>query len=273
MSAATIGPDMRVGTEPVKGFDLLKRSHTGGDLIQWNNHTGLWTAAPSPALLREDLTDTVPIRTGVQYPNRINRHGWYAWTGRAEHVWFESALEMETLLSLDQRSVVAEIASQPVSILFRAESPCVSHVPDYVATLRTGEQVLIDVKPSSRMTPKAVEQFAETARICQRVGWGQWVLNEEHPDRRRNLAALREFRHARCHPDPDRFEQALAVFSSGRSIGEGRQMLSVRFPSLAMPFIGHLIWHRFLDMPWEQPLDLDTILTTTTRGTSCCNPA
>ena len=273
MSAATTGPAPFVGTTPVKGLGLLDRTSTGEDLVQWIDHSGQWTATPGRTLLLENLCDARPIRTGAQYPNRPNRHGWYAFTGRCEHVWFESALEMEALLSLDQRGVVAEIAPQPLNILFRRESPCTSHVPDFIANLTTGEQVLIDVKPASRMTPKVLEQFEETARVCRDVGWGHWVLSEEHPNRRRNLAALREFRHARCHPQGDSAEQVLSLFQDSRSLAEGRMLLNPSRPALAMPLIGHLICHRFLDMPWDQPLDLDTVLTTTTKGTSCCNHA
>lgn len=263
-----------VGIEPVSGGEILDRTSTGGELVQWLDYAGgVWTAQVSPALLGEDLADTSPIRTGAQYPNRRNRHGWYAWTGWSRHIWFESALEMETLVDLDQRGAVVAIAAQPMRVLFGDASPCVSHVPDYFAVRSDGGRVLIDVKPRSRMTAKVAQQFAETARVCALVGWAHEVIHEASDERRRNLAWLREFRHTRCHPSPEQFERVLEVFRSGRSIGEGRTMVDLRYPMNAMPTIGHLLWHRHLAADWERPFGRDTVLNSTSRGTTCCRPA
>jgi hypothetical protein len=261
-----------VGVEPVAGGRVLDRTSTGTDLVQWIDPAGhVWTANPTSDLMHRDLHEVTSIRTGVQYPNRRNRHGWYAWTGARRHIWFESSLEMDSLVALDQRGDVTGIAAQPLRILFRGGSPCLSHVPDYFAVLADGTQVLYDVKPMTRMTPAVAEQFAETARVCAAVGWRHGVIHESTTTRRENLSLLREFRHPRCHPKRATEARILDVFSGGRTLEIGRRMLNLQYPELAMPDIAHLLWHRFLDFAWETPLALDVVLTTTQRGTPCCD--
>ncbi|MDQ2740005.1 MAG: hypothetical protein M3Y35_15595, partial [Actinomycetota bacterium] len=79
--------------------------------------------------------------------------------------------------------------------------------------------MLYDVKPAGRIDGKAGRQFAETARVCRRVGWRHQVLTEACPVRAANLRFLRPARLPRCHPDADMFARLLSVFDGGRPIG------------------------------------------------------
>ena len=272
MSAArSIRVDAAALSSKANGHELMQRSPTGHDVLQWNDTSAtLWTMSVSPSVLREDLMNVLPIRQGSQYKNRPNRHGYYYWQRTASHVWHESRLEMESLVELDFSGQVLAVAAQPFRMLFRSESACVLHDPDYLAVLANGDIVVFDVKPSSRMTPEVETQFAETARVCAAVGWQYQVLNEREPIRTRNLEYLRASRHSRCHPDQVLFEQALNVFEGGRTILQGRSMLNRRHPALAGAYINHLIWHGHLQVDLSQRLDLSNTVKTTAKGESCC---
>ncbi|QOT15321.1 hypothetical protein [Paenarthrobacter sp. YJN-5] len=132
--------------------------------------------------------------------------------------------------------------------------------------------MVYDVKPAKRMTMAVRDQFEETARVCEMTGWRHVVLHEPAPTVAANLAFLRNARHSRSHPGSELSEQIGNVFSGGRALGEGREMVNRRFPALVMPFIKHLIWHRRLSVDPTERLDFDTIATTVPqpRENQCC---
>lgn len=121
-------------------------AQTGIDTVSWITADGNQrSAAVSPALLHEHFHRALPCRSGVQFQNRLNRHSRQYFVSQRTHVWCESGLEAESLLSLDFDGLVRQIASQPMKISFNDGS---THFPDFFAALRNGDQVLYDVKPS-----------------------------------------------------------------------------------------------------------------------------
>jgi hypothetical protein len=266
--ALSLASDRQV---PQASSGLLTRTPNGLDVIQWltRRHT-VRTERPSAALLHERLWEARQVRRGAQYPNRRNQHGLYYWPRTGEHVWYESGLELASLVDLDHQGEAVHVSAQPFRILFRSPSPVVYHDPDFFAVHTNGDQVVYDVKPASRITPEVAAQFAETARVCAEVGWRHVVLSETHPVRAANLEFLRAGRHARCHPTPDRLEHLRSVFAGGRRFGEGLAMVDRRHPALVMPHVRHLVWHRHLSADLDQHLDFDSVATTTDRSTSCC---
>lgn len=191
----------------------------GIDTVSWITAEGNErSAAVSPALLHEHFHRALPWRSGVQFQNRLNRHSRQYFASQRTHVWCESGLEAESLLSLDFDGLVRQIASQPMKISFADGS---THFPDFFATLRSGDQVLYDVKPSGRMTDASVEQFAKTADVCRTVGWKHQVLHELHPTKLRNLEWLRAARHTRYHPGRPELDRLVAVFADECTFRDG----------------------------------------------------
>lgn len=240
---------------------LLLRADSGIDLVQWRSPSGIQTHDVGRHLLELPVVECDPIRVGSQWQNRPNQHGLYFWQRTGRHIWYESALEAACLVALDQNGEIDKIAAQPFRLLFRTGAKSVRHDPDFFAIHRNGDQVVYDVKPLARMSAEARAQFAETARVCEMVGWRHVVLNEPDPTTATNLAFLRSARHARCHPDPVILEQITNVFAVGRTLGEAREMVNRRSPALAMPAIKHLIWHRLLSVDLTTRLDFDTVAT------------
>lgn len=241
-------------------------------MVQWRFRGSVVTQDAGRKLLELPIVEGEPVRLGSQWQNRPNQHGVYFWQRTGRHIWYESSLEASCLVELDQGGEVDRILAQPFRVLFRHGSKVVRHDPDFFAVLRNGDQVVYDVKPARRMTEAVRDQFEETARVCGMAGWRHAVLHE--PDRilAANLAFLRNARHSRAHPDPVMSEQIGNVFSGGRTLGEGREMVNRRFPALAMPFIKHLIWHRRLSVDPTERLDFDTVATTVPQPgeNRCC---
>ncbi|MGI8417012.1 MAG: TnsA-like heteromeric transposase endonuclease subunit [Nakamurella sp.] len=249
---------------------LATRSPDGLDLVQWRRGDGgLQTAQPSPGLLAERLWEALPIRKGSQYQNRRNQHGLHFWPLAGEHVWYESALELACLVELNYAGEAVQIAAMPFRLLFRTGATATYHDPDFFALHASGDQVLYDVKPAGRIDGKAGRQFAETARVCRRVGWRHQALTEASPVRAANLRFLRPARLPRCHPDADMFARLLSVFDGGRPVGQGAAIVD-RHPALAMTFVKHLIWHRRLAVDLDRRLDFDTTATTGQGSEPCC---
>ncbi|MET3163658.1 UNVERIFIED_ORG: hypothetical protein ABIB19_002072 [Arthrobacter sp. UYEF10] len=144
------------------------------------------------------------------------------------------------MMELDQGGEINRILAQPFRVLFRHGSKVVRHEPDFFAVLRNGDQVVYDVKPARRMTGAVRDHFEETARVCAMTGWRHVVLHEPDPILAANLAFLRNARHSRSHPDSGMSEQIGNVFSGGRTLGEGREMVNRRFPALAMSLSSYL---------------------------------
>lgn len=259
-------------TDNTSADRLLPRTLSGLDTLQWRSRNRVQTLAADRKLLEVPLVEGDPIRVGGQWQNRPNRHGLYYWAPTQAHIWHESALEAACLMVLEFLGRVDRICAQPFRLLFRTTAPVVRHDPDFFAVHRDGDQVVYDVKPLSRMTTETQAQFRETARVCAAVGWRHEVLHEPDSVLARNLDFLRAARHQRCHPPSDVLEHMLSVFEGGRPIGEARLMLNRRSPALAIPYIKHLIWHRFLTVDLTRQLDFDTVAASdpTRLEQPCC---
>lgn len=255
-----------------KAPDLLAATSSGLDMLQWRSGTSLYVHAATRKVLELALINADAIRVGGQWQNRPNRHGLYFWAPTGHHVWHESALEAVCLMGLEFAAEVERIAAQPFRVLFRSGASAVRHDPDFFAVHRNGDQVVYDVKPTTRMTSEARAQFEETRRVCDQVGWSHRVLHEPDPTVTVNLDFLRPSRHLRCHPRPEVHEQILSVFATGREIGEGREMVNRRSPELALPYIKHLIWHRRLAVDLTARLDFGTVATSVAdlEDVPCC---
>ena len=140
---------------------------------------------------------------------------------------------------------------------------------DFFATLRSGDQVLYDVKPSGRMTDATVEQFAKTADVCRTVGWKHQVLHELHPTKLRNLEWLRAARHTRYHPTQPELDRLVAVFADGCTFRDGALKADLKRPYIAAAHIRHLLWHRHLRTDFDQVITESSLLESVHKGEPC----
>lgn len=250
--------------------NLLDRSPDGLDVVQWLDASGdLRTEQATSALLHVDFASAPPIRQGVQYQNRLNRHSRYFFLPERKHVFCESALEADSLMMLEFEQRVARASSQPMLMLFRAGVKVVRHYPDFFGIAPNGDLVIYDVKPSGRMNDAVRDQFNETARLCASVGWRHEVVHEDHPVRTMNLQWLRAARQPQYHPSAEIFEHIQTVFDGGRATHEGAVMIDLKCPARGFAHIRHLLWHGYLTTDLTVPADADSVLRTTKKGTPC----
>lgn len=239
----------------------------GIDTISWIDADGTdRSASASPALLHENFHRAQPCRSGVQFQNRLNRHSRQYFASQRTHVWCESGLEAESLLSLDFDGQVRQIASQPMKISFVDGS---THFPDFFAALRNGDQVVYDVKPSGRMTDAAAEQFAKTADVCRTVGWKHQLLHELRPAKLRNLEWLRAARHTRYHPAASELDRLIAAFTEGCTFRDGALKADIKRPYVAASHIRHLLWHQYLCTDFDQVITKSSLLESVHKGEPC----
>lgn len=68
----------------------------GVGTVRWRTHDGRdRSEIASQFLLHEPFDEAMPLRVGVQYQNRLNRHSRQFFSPQGSHVWCESALEAE----------------------------------------------------------------------------------------------------------------------------------------------------------------------------------
>ena len=132
-------------TRTLGGRELLLRTSSGLDLIQWRSPGGIQIHDVGRHLLELPIIEGDPIRVGGQWQNRPNQHGLYFWQRTGQHIWYESALEAARLVALDQAGEVDKIAAQPFRLLFHTDAKSVRHDPDFFAVHRNGDQVVYDV--------------------------------------------------------------------------------------------------------------------------------
>ncbi|HNP56216.1 TnsA-like heteromeric transposase endonuclease subunit [Gordonia sp. UBA7599] len=224
------------------------------------------TESASPLLLEEAISAARPYRQGVQYQNRLNRHSRHFMATQKAHVWCESALEADALLTLEFEGRIARIAAQPMLIEF---SDGRKHIPDFFAELKNGDQIVYDVKPADRMAGGVNEQFELTAVVCSQIGWRHAVLNETPVAKLRNLQLLRAARHRQYHPPPHDLERLRDAFVDGRCFQDGATMVNLRHPYLAAAHVRHLIWHHHLSADLDVPLSTETFLRWIRKESQC----
>lgn len=120
-----------------------------GSLVWWLDEDGKERVElATPDLRSESFHVALMARHPKAYPGMRNRHGRYWFASSEQHVWHESLFEATALLWLDFDGDVRSIASQPMKLVFGSGA---EHFPDFFAVLRTGEQVLIDVRARTRL--------------------------------------------------------------------------------------------------------------------------
>jgi hypothetical protein len=200
------------------------------------------TALAAPELLGEQLYLGAPVRSPHRYPRQRNYLGYYFFSRTGQHVWHESLLEASALRQLDFEDDIVAIAAQPMTIRFADGT---WHVPDYIALHADGTQVMYDVKPSSLMKDKVLEQFFKTREVCAAVGWGYAICNELLPRANRNLTWLSNFKHPGYHPantGATGVEDLVIAATKPITIGDATRLIGARTMAEARAGIYHLIW-------------------------------
>jgi hypothetical protein len=245
-------------TELMNQIAELALDYSGTAMIHWKTANGDLRQAPAErSLLGRHLYLADAFRKPKSYPRQRNYFGLYYFAQTKSHVWHESLNEANMMAFLDHTEQIVEIASQPMKMVFADGS---WHVPDLLALHSNHRQVVYDIKPSEKITSRALAQFAKTLAVCQTVGWGYQVLNTLPQQMQTNLTHLSYFKHPLFHPhsadlnhlleslaQPMRFDKAAGILCPG-SQPHGRSALF------------HLLWLRTISTDLNHRIDSSTLI-------------
>ena len=188
----------------------------------------------------------------------------YFWQRTGSHVWCESQTERWEVLWLDFGGQVEKLWAQPMAIAFGHGSRLSgsTHFPDLLAQFTDGTYGLFDVRPTARIDDAARMQFAETATVCETLGWHYRVLTGHDARATQNLDCLSASRHDRCLPTPEVEALILDAGRGGRARAELCQIASPGCPPLACAWVDNLAWRRLLHVDLDAVFGSDTIYTT-----------
>lgn len=188
----------------------------------------------------------------------------YFWQRTRSHVWCESQEERWEVLWLDFGGQVERLWAQPMAIAFGHGSRLAGHwhIPDFLAQLTDGTYGLFDVRPAKRVDDHARIQFAETADVCETLGWRYRVLTGHDARATRNLDCLSASRHDRCLPTRQVETLILDAARGGRTRGDLCQLASPECPPLACAWVDNLAWRRLLRVDLAAVFSSETVYTT-----------
>lgn len=209
------------------------------------------------SLLRErSLGCLAPYRLPSQFQKARHLTGKYFFEKTRSLVWFESMLEERNLVLLDFDRDVSAVAPQPLELYFdESFEEAESHIPDFLCQLVDERFRVVDVKPRERASKPEIDAiFAETARLCERVGWEHRVVVEPQPTFFANVSLLHAYR--RQLFAAAEINELLRLCAHPRTISELDELLGGAY--YARPLIFHLLWHHKLEA------DLDHLIGSAT---------
>jgi len=219
-------------------------------------------ATADKKLLGLDLVEALPFRVGVRYPRQRNYQGHYYFAQVEHHVWHESLLEMRTLRWMDVHEQVDAVASQPFQILFADGSV---HVPDYFVKLRGHRQLVVDVKPTTLIDDRALEQFRKTRAVCAHVGWEYEIRSERTPQEDINLEFVASFKHIAFRPSKESIYRLLEAVTGPVTVREAAEAFGFQTLAEGRSALYHLVCCRILRLDLDQTLSDESMIERTDR--------
>jgi hypothetical protein len=184
-----------------------------------------------------------PARGLGSYRGQRNFPGWWYFSRTKTHVGFESWVERDHVMAFDADPEVMAVASQPFWLHWLTGGRERRHVPDFFVRLRSGDAMVVDVRPDDRIEAADAEAFAVTEHACTTVGWTYRRVGELDAVLAANLRWLAGYRHPRCRQN-DRIRALCEVFAAPRELLAGAWV--VGDPVAVLPVLFHLLWTREL---------------------------
>jgi len=203
--------------------------------------------------------DVPPVRRFPSYRGQRNFTGLYFAECMGRHVGFESWLERDQLMVLDQSLRVESFAAQPFWLLWSSGGRVRRHAPDFFVRLVDGRGAVVDVRADERIEPEDAEVFEVTAGACASVGWGYRRVGALDPVLAANVRWLAGYRHSRCLREEYR-ARLVEVFAGPMPLLAGALEVGDRIAVL--PSLFHLLWSGVLTTDLAaSPLDGSTVVS------------
>ena len=249
---------------PRRGKDPFARVRCGAQgTVAWlDEHGDVRSAPASPGLTAMELHRAAQSRRGVKYQHRRHYEGYYWGAGTSAVVWFESMTEFTALMVLDHMRRLKHVVAQPMCLLYPDGS---RHFPDFFLVDDDGTQTVVDVRPESRRSPRALAQFAATDALCEQIGWKYVLIGQLDPVVRANLECIAGYRHARYSPPPEVLDEVVArTTAEPCAFQYVASQLARGIPGRGIHFLYKLMWDRVLLFDMKAPLSDQTRLVLAT---------
>ncbi|MBT2496203.1 TnsA-like heteromeric transposase endonuclease subunit [Microbacterium sp. ISL-59] len=185
-------------------------------------------------------------------------HGHYWCAGSRTSVFHESMAEYAGMMLIDHLYDIVRVDAQPMFMTFADGTV---HYPDYLAREADGTAHVIDIHPRALTTEASDLAFANTARVCEVLGWRFTLIDQLSDIVRMNLEMMGRYRHHRYTPIAAIEEHILLTAKANESFGDLRRALATDMPGELMPFLFHLMWRRELTFDLTRAFTEHTPLT------------
>ncbi|WP_234810127.1 TnsA-like heteromeric transposase endonuclease subunit [Mycolicibacterium moriokaense] len=204
-----------------------------------------------------------PWRTFRWYEGQRHYSGSYWAATEANHVIYESRLELSALVMADFDRAVCKIVAQPFLLQAVVNGHRRRHIPDYLLRTTTG-LVVVDVVRARRLAedPAAGELCAWTHEVIGSTGWEYRVYSEPPTVLMRNVGFLSGYRRSR-YISRDALREiifrrramvGLRIDDALRAIGRAGPGPLMRSALL------HTLWNQEFSVDLQGPLRSSTVL-------------
>lgn len=135
----------------------------------------IWPTAPKP-ILAQDLM--LLQRARDESPDGEGHTRSFESTKLGRAVQYESHMELDFLLRLEECETVSRYQEQPVEIPYEFEGKSHSYFPDVLFVLTDGRAVIVELKPLYQMALRQnLVKWSALKKFCTAKGWGILITN------------------------------------------------------------------------------------------------
>ena len=216
---------------------------------------------PADRVATSVLMAANPWRTFRWYLGQRHYSGTYWSSTVAEHVIYESRLELSCLIRADFDPRVRAMVAQPFLLTADVDGRLRRHIPDYLWDTTDGP-VVVDVVRAERLDhPKIETMCAWTNEVVRSLGWGYRVVSDPEPVEFTNIRFLAGYRRDWLVPVGLRDAVRVAIPTL---VGDSITQAEKRFQSLSGPLLRAALftslWRHELGADLRAPLSPSTVL-------------
>lgn len=223
------------------------------------------TQIPVDELWSVPLEKCAPVRKASSYKGQKNFTGEWWCSTTESHISFESWVERDFLTAADFDPHIVGISVQPFTFRFlTAAGKQRQHTPDVFLRTRSGDGVVVDVRPDLLVDDDAREAFDATGELCEQAGWSYRRAGEQPCIRAANLRWLAGYRNPRNRRQDVATDLISLLTSNPMMISEAATAAGE--PILILPTLYHLLWTHELDIDVDSsPIGEHTVVRLVAR--------
>jgi len=240
----------------IRNSELIDYRPAEGELVAQIPVDELWSVP---------LEKCAPVRKASSYKSQKNFTGEWWCSTTESHISFESWVERDFLIAADFDPHIVGISVQPFTFRFISTAGKQrQHTPDVFLRTRSGDGVVVDVRPDRLVDDEAREAFDATNELCGRVGWTYRRAGDQPAIRAANLRWLAGYRNPRNRRQEVGTDLISLLTLSPKIIGDAA--LAVGEPILVLPTLYHLLWAHEIDADVDSaPIGEQTLIRLAAR--------